>query len=223
MKKIFSILSKLIYKIIIFPVKHRNSTIRSHVPKSCQLGKKLIIEKNCIIGNDINIGDYTFIGSGTRIETNTESIGKYCSIAPDVKIGVGPHPINYFSTSPVFYAKYRGVVKEDMFDEYKLSGFTIIEHDVWIGTNAVILAGVRIGTGAVVGSGAVVTKDVEPYAIVGGVPAKLIKYRFDRKTIDRLLESKWWEKDIEILSKNPGLFDKIEDFISELEKENDSR
>jgi acetyltransferase-like isoleucine patch superfamily enzyme len=182
------------------------------------MGKKIIIEKNCIIGNDISIGDFTFIGSGTRIETNTESIGKFCSIAPDVKIGVGPHPINYFSTSPVFYSKSRGYVKEDLFDEYKLMGYTVIEHDVWIGANAVILAGVRVGTGSVIGSGAVVTKDVEPYAIAGGVPAKLIKYRFSQKLIEKLLKSKWWEKDINELVKHEDFLDDPEEFVKELGK-----
>ena len=99
-------------------------------------------------------------------------------------------------------------------------GYTVIEHDVWIGVNAVILAGVKIGTGAVIGSGAVVTRDVEPYAIVGGVPAKLIKFRFDADTIKKLMDSKWWEKNIDDLINHTDLLDKPDKFCELIGKNN---
>jgi virginiamycin A acetyltransferase len=219
-KKIIDYLIKGLYRFFVFPLKHRDSKIRSHVPMSCKIGREVIIEKDCIIGNGIEIGDFTFIGSGTRIETNTGSIGKYCSIAPDVKIGVGPHPVNFFSTSPVFYSKNRGYVRNELFDEFEHSGYTVIGHDVWIGANAVILAGVKIGTGAVIGSGAVVTKDVPPYAISGGVPAKIIKYRFENEVIGKLLESRWWDKDVSELTSYPELLGDPSEFVKKLEDRN---
>jgi len=131
---------------------------------------------------------------------------------------VGPHPIHYFSTSPVFYSKSRKYVKEEIFDEYEYSGYTVIENDVWIGVNVVVLAGVKVGNGAVIASGATVTKDVPAYAIVGGVPAKIIKYRFDEGTISKLLDSKWWESDVQKLVKRPDLIDKPLEFIAQLKK-----
>ncbi|KLO22764.1 CatB-related O-acetyltransferase [Marinitoga sp. 1155] len=126
--------------------------------------------------------------------------GKFCSVAYGVKIGLNPHPINYVTTSPLFYMKRGGLVNEDLYDEYNEK--VIIEHDVWIGANVLVKTGVRIGTGSIIAAGAVVTRDVPPYAIVGGVPSKIIKYRFERDVIDELLKSKWWEKDIQILKKH---------------------
>jgi acetyltransferase-like isoleucine patch superfamily enzyme len=209
-------LLKFLIKIFFYPVKFKGSKIKSWIPSSVKIGKNVIIEKNCLVGNEIGIGDYTYIGENTRIESNTESIGKFCSIAPDVKIGVGPHPVHYFSTSPVFYSKGRGFVKEELFDEYKYSGFAVIENDVWIGANAVIIAGVKIGNGAVIAAGAVVTKDVPPYAIAGGVPAKIIKFRFEPELIKKILESRWWEKDLELLLKNIEYIDDPERFLKNL-------
>jgi len=88
----------------------------------------------------------------------------------------------------------------------------IIENDVWIGANSVIMPGVKVGNGAIIGANAVVTKDVPDYAIVGGVPAKIIKYRFDEKTISSLLELKWWDLDKAIIKENIELFqEKLDD------------
>jgi acetyltransferase-like isoleucine patch superfamily enzyme len=123
------------------------------------------------------------------------NIGKFCSIANNVLIGLGNHPLNFFSTSPLFYKKINPlkiilVSNELYFDEYKPIH---IGNDVWIGTNAIILDGVNIGNGAVIASNSVVTKNVEPYSIVGGVPAKLIKYRFTEDKISELMKERWWE------------------------------
>lgn len=120
-------------------------------------------------------------------------IGSFCSIANGVVIGGEMHPLDWLSMSPVFYEGRDSVAKK--FSNHKRGDNkqTVIGHDVWIGQNAMIKQGVTIGVGAVVGMGSIVTKDVEPYSIVAGSPAKLIRKRFDDKQIDLLLQIKWWE------------------------------
>lgn len=148
------------------------------------------------------VGDYSYIGPKARVTYS--SIGKFCSIAGETCIGMGSHPLEFVSTSPIFFSPRNGTghswVKENTtFNEYKE---VIIGNDVWIGNRAMIMGGVNIGDGAVVAAGAVVTKDVPPYAIVGGIPARIIKYRFDDKIIESLLRTKWWDKDEEWLRSN---------------------
>lgn len=111
------------------------------------------------------------------------TVGKYCSIGPNFCCGLGVHPTNLMSTSPYFY---RGKIEEHK--------HTTIGNDVFIGANVTVLDGVTIADGAVIGAGAVVTKDIPPYAIAIGVPAKVIKYRFDEQTIEELLNEQWWNK-----------------------------
>jgi virginiamycin A acetyltransferase len=183
------------------------------VMPNVKLGKNVIIREGCKIQKNVHIDDFTFINENTQIDSNTKYIGKFCSISHGVKIGMGPHPLNFISTSPIFYEPYRGFVKRQLYDEFKDKGFTIIEHDVLIGANAIILAGVKIGTGAVVGAGSVVTKDVPPYAIVAGNPAKIIKFRFDKRIVEKLLQSQWWNFPIEVLIKYVNYIDMPEKFI----------
>ena len=135
------------------------------------------------------IGRYSYIGEYTRIDENVR-IGRYCSIATNVVIGATKHPINWLSTSPFQYDKWLDPYTPKQ--TWNKSDKTCIGNDVWIGANAVILSGVTIGDGAIIGSSAVVTRDVPPYAIVAGVPAKVIKYRFPEDTIEKLLQVKWW-------------------------------
>lgn len=134
-------------------------------------------------------------------------IGRYCSIGEQVQIGRHPHPMHWMSTSPFFYQAYDEVLNSALPDEWSYSvasdfvktsapvvaKITQIENDVWIGHGAFVLPGVHIGTGAVVAAMSVVTRDVPPYAVVAGSPARIVKYRFGEKEIERLLASRWWE------------------------------
>ncbi|APU95300.1 hypothetical protein BV902_02260 [Sphingobacterium sp. B29] len=150
------------------------------------------------------IDDYTYISYNCVI--NNCTIGRYCSIAKDVKIGLGIHPTTFISTSPIFYSTTNplGVtlVQNTLFKETES---TYIGNDVWIGANAVILDGIKIGNGAIVGANALVNKDVEPYTIVGGVPAKVIKKRFSDTIISRLEQIQWWNFPINKLSGDRSL------------------
>jgi chloramphenicol O-acetyltransferase type B len=150
---------------------------------------------NCII-NNTNIGSYTYIGKKTIVQN--ASIGKFCSIANDVCIGLGSHPIDYFSTSPIFYKKKNVIGIDLKLKDYPFKEYEDIKigNDVWIGAKAIVLDGITIGHGAVIAANAVVTKDVPPYAIVGGVPAKILKYRFNDVKIKKLIESNWWDSDL---------------------------
>jgi virginiamycin A acetyltransferase len=132
------------------------------------------------------LGSYTYVGSNTNITKS--SIGRYCSIANNVSIGQGEHNLENISTSSLFYSNPWNTLT---------AGDCVIESDVWIGVDAVILRGVKVGVGAVIAANAVVTKDVQPYAIVAGVPARLIRYRFPENYQKHILASKWWQSDLE--------------------------
>jgi acetyltransferase-like isoleucine patch superfamily enzyme len=134
----------------------------------------------------LKIGAYSYIRSNSNLMAVSQ-IGRFCSIGRNVVIGQDPrnHPVTWVSTSPMFNSGYDSQVTPSE-----------IGNDVWIGHNAVIFAGVKIGNGAVIGMNAVVTKDVPDYTIVAGNPAKQIKKRFDADTINLLQESSWWEYDI---------------------------
>jgi acetyltransferase-like isoleucine patch superfamily enzyme len=136
------------------------------------------------------IDRYSFVGYNCDIFHT--SIGPFCSIANNVAIGGGEHPMEWVSMSPVFYSGRDSISKK--FSEYSRSPHleTKIGADVWVGHGAKIRQGVSIGVGAVIGMGSVVTKDVPPYSIVVGSPAKVVRFRFDNGTKDRLLSSEWW-------------------------------
>jgi acetyltransferase-like isoleucine patch superfamily enzyme len=141
---------------------------------------------------DSTLGDHSYLQMGATAQSC--DIGKYCSIAMSAYLGLPQHPVAKVSSHPVFSLENTPLVRK--FCKSNRDGHdprTTIGHDVWIGHGALVMAGVTVGTGAVVGAGAVVTHDVPAYAIVGGVPARLIRYRFDEALRERLLASLWWE------------------------------
>lgn len=167
------------------------------------------------------VGNYSYIGHNCDI-TNT-TIGRFCSIADNCRIGTASHTLNNISTSPIFTLKNNATdtiwVKESIEHNNDVKP-VIIGNDVWIATHVIIKDGITIGNGAIIGAGAVVVKDVPPYAVVGGVPAKVIKYRFDQTIIDKLLELQWWNASDEKLKNNIKYFqtgDVTLEILSELE------
>lgn len=167
-----------------------------------------------------SLGTYSYIQANT-IVCNTQ-IGPFCSIAGNVHIGLAAHPTYHVSTSPVFYDNTQPLphffAKSKQFHE--TVPMTIIDADVWIGQSAMIKAGVKIGVGAIIGAGAMVTKDVTPYSVVVGVPAREIKKRFDDLTCQQLLDSKWWELDTEKLEELSPFFADPQLFLQALKKVN---
>jgi len=164
---------------------------------------------------DVRVGKYSYgfeplCTPGTRVK----EIGAFTSIATNVEASLSNHSIDRVSTHPFFYMKKFGLVPEAVDVPIPKNGDICIGHDVWIGRDVTILTNVTIGTGAVVGAGAVVTRDVPPYAVVVGVPAKVVRYRFDEATIKKLLASQWWLWPDEKLRKNIGAFLDVEKFSS---------
>ena len=194
---------------------------------------KVKIEENVSIDSSCkNIGKYTFIGSDSILGPATGSIGAFCSFASNVIIGPNSHYMNRISTSSSLFGyknhkNYEKNIREKSYKEYK-SGInskkTIIGNDVWVGHNTIVMAGVTVGDGAVIGGGSIVTKDVEPYSIVAGNPARVIKYRFKEETIKRLVENRIYENDKELLFdifvkyKDLELDSCIDDFLIELNR-----
>lgn len=180
--------------------------------KNCHFGKYVTLY-NGVTLSDVLIGNFSYIAKDSHI-SNTK-IGKFASIGPEVLCGLAKHPSTKFvSSHPVFYSPLRqsqmSFVSKSHFEEF---ASIEIGNDVWIGARAVIRDGVKIGDGAIVGAGAVVTKDVPAYAVVGGVPARILKYRFESAEILFLLNFKWWDRDIEWLKNNHKLFLNIKDFV----------
>ncbi|HEY8359235.1 MAG TPA: CatB-related O-acetyltransferase [Ramlibacter sp.] len=150
------------------------------------------------LGLDGTVGAFTYVRGGGRLSTGVTSIGRYCSFAPGVVAGDSNHEVGWLSTHPFQWgggAVFKRWTKQGDFRFRKRTtprGKVQFGNDVWMGTGSMVMPGVTIGDGAVVAAGAVVTRDVPPYAIVAGVPAKVLRYRFDPKTIADLLALRWW-------------------------------
>ena len=188
--------------------------------------KEDIIYRNC------RIGRYTY-GYQSLLENYpfALTIGRYCSINSTARIW-NNHPSDYVSTHPfldcsMFYPREKQEKREEYCKKYgkyfnnvdyensflRNNPPVIIGNDVWIGANVIILPGVTIGDGSILAAGAVVTKDVEPYAVVGGVPAKVIKFRFDEESIKKFLQIQWWNWSVEEIEDNIELFYQPEEFL----------
>jgi len=194
---------KKIIKIFLSKLVHKQNKIESYDLLSldcrlinCNLEKEVRVSKKAELSNT-NISYLSSIGRYSKI-TYTD-IGKYCAISWDVTINAISHPYNHLTISAFPYVPYVGNFVKDRIQQYQK---VTIKNDVWIGANSVIMPNITIGNGAIVGAGAVVTKDVPDYAIVAGVPAKVIKYRFSKKSIKKLLDLQWWDLDPKIIKEN---------------------
>ena len=203
-------------KILEYKNKDKNLKIgyMSSVNNNCQFGTFNTIYENVSL-SEVSLGDFTYVASNTNISKTT--IGKFCAIGPDCKLGLGKHPSNTFvSTHPVFFSTLNqaqiSFAEKNYFDEFEK---ITIGNDVWLGANVIVVDGVNISDGVIVAAGSVVTKDIPPYAIVGGVPAKIIRYRFEKDEIQKLLELKWWDMDVEYLKNNFIRFHDIKGFLDQ--------
>ena len=181
-------------------------------------------KNSAIVSSKIGYGSY--IAQGAKLAK--ANIGRYCSIGQNVDCIFGKHPANtYVSTHPSFFALKTPVgftyADKQYFEEFAEphdAGYSItIGNDVWIGANVSLMDGVKIGDGAIVAANALVTKDVPPYNIVGGVPAKPIKKRFTDKEIEFLLDFKWWEKPNSWIRESAHFFRDIEKFMNHLKQQ----
>lgn len=188
-------------------------------------GKNYIAEETSV--RDVKLGYGSYISRSSDIQKT--AIGRYSSIGPFCKtLTMGVHPTREFvSTFPAFYHQnflnLFDYCDENRFEEYRYADritktSVVVGNDVWIASYVKILEGVTIGDGAIVAAGAVVIKDVPPYAIVGGVPAQIIRYRFTPEQIEWLMEIKWWDKDEQWIQAHAKYFDEIEHFMEIVKK-----
>lgn len=208
---------------------YQNTNIlNSKIEEKCSIGDFSKVEQsflndhvridrnNYIWKSHINRHSYT--GKNTSIIAS--QIGKFVSISWNVTIGGANHDYERLTTHSFLYNSY-DELKPEKYEGYnRFEKSCIVENDVWIGTNTVVLRGIKIGNGAVVGAGSIVTKDVPDYAIVAGNPAKIIKYRFAPQVIDKLLGLEWWNWGDEIIRKNYKYFEMEPtiECLNELEK-----
>lgn len=197
----------------------------SKVKGSIFEGANSVAKLSMVVNSSVGFG--TYVSSYSKLFNC--KIGRYCSIGQKVQVVFGNHPVkNFVSTHPAFYSLVTPTgftfadntkFKEYTYTDEKEKYFVEVGNDVWIGYSALIMSGVYIGDGAIIAAGAVVTKDVPPYAVAGGVPAKVIKYRFDEEDREYMLKLKWWDKDKEWIRKRSVFFEDINQLRRELQDE----
>lgn len=182
---------------------------RVHVQESCkifraQMERQVVIYPRVWL-SEVSFGSFSYVNEQSLMRS--VRVGRFTSIGPHFLCGYGEHPSDLVSTSPVFYSTRNqcGVSFADR-DYFSEASETSIGHDVWIGTRVFVRDGVRIGSGAILAAGAVVVKDVPDYAIVGGVPARVIRFRFAEEARRALLEIEWWNWSEEKLREAQPLF-----------------
>ena len=203
-------------------LKRNNIRIDKDVYFNCDtiFGSNIWIHNSTNI-NSSSIGSYTYVQHNSVLQRC--KIGCFCSIGDNVKVLSATHPTNTFvSTSPVFFSTEKqclvSFTNSQLFNEYRRVGDYTVEigNDVWIGSSAIILGGVKIGDGAIIAAGALVNRDVPAYSIVAGVPAKVIKLRFSEDQIEALLENPWWNKPIQWIKEHAHDFSDINIFLKNL-------
>ena len=226
-----NLIRKWLHKLYLIYFKWKNTHYNSVIfQKGCTISDTDFFEGNNNVGGRIH---NTHIGYGTYIigengYINAAKIGRFCSIASNCHIGLGDHAHNMVSTSPLFYSAPpqlllpQSFLSESIPAENKYIGNTkykiIIGNDVWMGYNVCVKEGVTIGDGAIIGAKSLVTKDIPPYAVAVGIPARVIRYRFTPEQIQKLLKIKWWDKDIKWIAENQHLFRDIDSLIAECDK-----
>lgn len=195
-------------------------SFRSRFNKRTDFEKNISIAKGCVI-SDSTIGRNSYMGENSTLHKC--KIGRFCSIGANVSVVAVTHPSSvYVSTSPSFFSTHgqngQFFVRQNKFEEkLQVNGYyAIIGNDVWIGNNVTLKGGITIGDGAIVAMGSVVTKDVPAYAIVGGVPARIIKYRFNDNQIEKLMQIQWWNMSDAWLKQHADQFDNIDLFLNSL-------
>ncbi|MBI3511421.1 MAG: CatB-related O-acetyltransferase [Bacteroidetes bacterium] len=202
----------------VYPQKEKYKWVKSIIPRWINFGNGVVVEENVLfapcfkkMGKHVVVGKNCYIGY-------CSSIGDFSGLGWGVMLGFDSHPVQFVSMNRIFYNPQRGWTDKKLYDEGS-RGLTEVGCDAMVGSQSIILSGVSIGHGAVVAAGSFVNKNVPPYAIVRGIPARIVAYRFDEATIARLLASEWWNLPDEVLKKQVNHMDDPNAFLDALEKD----
>jgi acetyltransferase-like isoleucine patch superfamily enzyme len=196
-------------------LRYRDSFVDSPlIARGVELAAGCSVSRGAELGPGVRLGAHSYVNCGAIVASG--EIGRFCSIGPYALIGMPEHPLGYPSTSPRLYSPNNIFSMPSEWNDYPNP--PIIGCDVWIGAHAFVRQGVKIGHGAVIAAGAVVVRDVAPYEIAGGVPARRIRYRFAPDIIATLLEERWWEKDLSEMAQYADRFQR--DYVSGITETN---